>query len=164
MLASGPRCIDKAVEIIMRASDFLLRDISCCTQLLAQTAFRDRSLGDHIALYFSTREHQLVATYLQGVTPTMVELAVVSSSDPSKVAGALVASVREGRSVRMMAVGREGLCRAVVACAYARLGLSEDMIDFRLMFSKLGGGEKGGRGGGGGEGDTTVLTLLMEQV
>lgn len=95
----------------------------------------------------------------------MVDLAVVSSSDPIKVAGALVASVREGRSARMMAVGREGLCRAVVACAYARLGLSDDRIDFRLMFSKLGGGEKGRRGGGGGgEGDTIVLTLLMEHV
>jgi stage V sporulation protein SpoVS len=166
MLTIGPGCINQAAKAIAIARGYLAHD---GLDLTFQTAFREGAQDPSkpsVALYLA--KHPLgFAT-----TPNPLEMQVSAASQPTVVAGALAARVREGSVPALSAIGVDAVANCVLAVGHARLYLEQDGRDvrarpefvhvtrgsgevvnalrFHIHVDAIGGG--GGGGGGGGAG------------
>jgi stage V sporulation protein SpoVS len=167
MLTIGPGCINQAAKAIAIARGYLAHD---GLDLTFQTAFREGVQDPSkpsVALYLA--KHPLGFH----TTPNPLEMQVSAASQPTVVAGALAARVREGSVPALSAIGVDAVANCVLAVGHARLYLEQDGKDVRarpefvhvtrgsgevvnaLRFhihvdSIGGGGGAGGAGGGAG--------------
>lgn len=125
ILTIGASCINQAIKAIAVARGYLSNDLLDVT---FQPAFRDRDRNrPSIALYLST---QSPARQSNGFEET--ELPVSAASQPTVVAGALAARIREAdKRVCLTAIGVDAVANAVLAIGNARLYLESDQLDIR---------------------------------
>jgi stage V sporulation protein SpoVS len=124
ILTIGASCINQAIKAIAVARGYLSND---ALDVSFQPAFRDRDRNrPSIALYLSTQ-----APFRASAGSEETELPVSSASQPTVVAGALAARVREGKRVCLTSIGVDAVANAVLAIGNARLYLEADQLDIR---------------------------------
>ncbi|DBB18523.1 hypothetical protein WJX82_003096 [Trebouxia sp. C0006] len=142
VLAIGQGCLNQAIKAVAIARRFCMQpqthndmafDLSC------QPAFREnsapaRSTRDappskpSLALYLAKRKPNTHSS-----SKPKMEMPVASATDPSIVAGALAARVREGAEVYLTAIGVDAVGNAMRAICFARLYLEDDDLDIKAM-------------------------------
>lgn len=124
---AGPNCVNQAIKSIAVARSYLTADN---IDISFQPAFRDKDRNKAtLALFISKQRNVLV--------PPKVafddELSVSSKSQPTTVAGAVAARVRDRRPVSLTAIGVEAVSKATLAIGNARLFLEADKLDIRAL-------------------------------
>ncbi|GAB4813331.1 hypothetical protein N2152v2_000377 [Parachlorella kessleri] len=126
MLATGPPAINTAVKAVAIARKLLEDDN---LELYCQPAFRDRNMGNSLALYLTAKRKPLNPPGANEPS----DLTVSRTSKPQVVAGAMAARAREGVSPRITGIGPEAVCNAMVAACHARLYLENDRLDLKCL-------------------------------
>jgi stage V sporulation protein SpoVS len=126
ILTIGPSCINQAVKSIAIARGYLDADN---WDVSFQPAFRDRDRSKaSVALYLAKQRPAEI-----NMTGQVEQLLVKGNSQPSVVAGALAARVREQKTVCLTAIGVDAVTNAVLSVGNARLYLAEDGLDIRTF-------------------------------
>lgn len=123
MLATGVHAINTAVKAVAIARQYLEEDD---LELYCQPAFRDRSMGDSVAIYLSTKQRRHSRFSAN-------EMTVSKNTEPTKTAGAIAARARETKGVLLTGIGPDAVTNALLAACHARMYLEADNLDVKLI-------------------------------
>jgi stage V sporulation protein S len=150
LLALGASCINQAVKAVAIARGYVHED---GVDLALQPDFRDEERTS-ISLRLVKKGNGAYITEL----PSEAELTVSSRSEPTAVAGAVAAKVREGERCAIVGIGAECVNKAVLAVTFARHFLRDNAVDLKAVphFVKI-------ERDGGETVSAMKLTILAEQ-
>lgn len=127
IMTIGARSINQAIKAIAISEKYLQQD---GFEVTFQPAFRDADRNQpSIALYLAKQR----TSNLRDTGDEDIELQVSSNSNPSVVAGALAARIREDKRACMTAIGVDAVANAVLAVGNTRLYLEDDHLDIRIL-------------------------------
>eukprot|EP00884_Botryococcus_braunii_P014380 jgi/Botrbrau1/22943/Bobra.0030s0019.1 len=139
ILAIGHTCLNTAVKAVAIARNYVrekpsaenISDVATF-DIVCQPAFRKSETGVHgrpkgacLALYLFKRQ----SNGKEAPQEDIADLTVGSGSDPTTVAGALAARVRESKPVCLTAIGVDAVANAIRAVCHARMYLEDDNVD-----------------------------------